>query len=67
MGQGSEYWGQGGGELFAGCKQIGAPASNQCRIFTFLTLKTDNIAKLRTDLKSMLFEIPSKKIKCTYI
>ena len=39
--------GKGGGKLFAGCKQIGAPAPNQWQITTFLTLKTDNIAKLR--------------------
>ena len=48
-GQGSEYWGgegKGGGKLFAGCKQIGAPAPNQWQITTFLILKTDNIAKL---------------------
>ena len=39
-----------GGGLFAGCKLIGAPAPNQCQIITFLTLKTDNIAKLRIEL-----------------
>ena len=75
-GQGSEYWvgggsrgeGQGGGgKLFAGCKLIGAPAPNQCQIITFLTLKTDDIAKLRIELKSILFEIPSNKIKDAYI
>ena len=32
-----------------------------------LTLKTDNIAKLRIELKSILLEIPSNKIKGTYI
>ena len=68
-GQGSEYWagGGGGGKLFAGCKQIGTPAPNQCRIITFLTLKTDNIAKLRTELKSILLEILLNKIKSAYI
>ena len=48
----------GGGEgdkLFPGCKIIGAPAPDQCQIITFLTLKTDNIAKLRIKLKSILF------------
>ena len=35
-----------GAKLFAGCKHIGAPAPNQCQIITFLTMKTDNIAKL---------------------
>ena len=63
-GQGSEYWGpRGGGKLFDGCKQIGAPAPNQCKIITFLTLKTVNIAKLRIELKTMLLEMPSNKIK----
>ena len=60
-GQGSEYWEEGGGEgkLFAGCKLVAAPANNQCQINIFHTLKTDNIAKLRIELKSILFEIPS--------
>ena len=39
--------GQGGQTFFAGCNLISAPAPNQCQIITFLTLKTDNIAKLR--------------------
>ena len=56
-----------GAKLFAGCKLIGAPAPNQCQIVTFLTLKTDDIAKLRIELKSILLEIPSNKIKGTYI
>ena len=62
-------WGgvQGGAKLFAGCKLIGAPAPNQCQIITFLTLKTDNIAKLRIELKSICSEISSNKIKGTYI
>ena len=55
--------GGGGGKLFAGCKLIGAPAPNQCQKITFLTLKTDNIAKLRIRLKSILLEIPLNKIK----
>ena len=63
-GQGSEYW---GAKLFAGCKLIEAPAPNQCQIIAFLTLKTDNIAKLRIEIKSILLEIPSNKIKGTYI
>ena len=57
----------GGGKLSAGRKLIGAPAPNQCQIITFLTLKTDDIAKLRKELKSFLLEIPSNKIKGTYI
>ena len=56
-----------GGGLFAGCKLIGAPAPNQCQIITFLTLKTGNIAKVRIELKRLLLEIPSNKIKGTYI
>ena len=59
--------GGGGGKLSAGCKLIGAPAPNQCQIITFLTLKTDNIAKFRMELKSILLEIPSYKIKGTFI
>ena len=71
-GEGSECWGcggggQGGGQLFAGCKLIGTPAPNQCQIITFFILKTDNIAKLRLELKSILLEIPSNKIKGTYM
>ena len=67
-GQGSEYWGAwGGGKLFAGCILIGAPAPNQCQLMTFLTLKTDNIAKLRIELKNIILEIPSSKIKGLYI
>ena len=56
-----------GAKLFAGCKLIGALAPNQRQIITFLTLKTDNIAKLRIELKSIFLEIPSNKIKGTYI
>ena len=73
-GQGSDYsyWGWGGprggrGKLFTGCKLIGVPAPNQCQIITFLTLKTDNIAKLRIELKSRPSEIPSNKIKGIHI
>ena len=53
----------GGGQLFAGCKLIGAPAPNQCQIITFFTLKTKYITALRIELKSILLEIPSHKIK----
>ena len=59
--------GQAGGKLFGSRKLIGAPAPNQCQIITFLTLKTDDIAKLRIELKSVPLEIPSNKIKGTYI
>ena len=62
-----EGQGVGGGKLFAGCKLIGAPAPNQCQINTFLTLKTDDTAKLRIELKSILLEIPSNKMEATYI
>ena len=55
--------GAGGGQLFAGCKLIGAPAPNQCQIITFFTLKTKYITALRIELKSILLEIPSNKIK----
>ena len=70
-GHGSEFGGGGGGgkgaKLFADCKVIVAPAPNQCQIITFLTLKIDNIARFRIELKSILLEIPSNKIKGTYI
>ena len=56
-----------GAKLFTGCKQIGASAPNQCRISTFFTLKTNNIAKLRIELKCILLEVPSNKIKGIYI
>ena len=46
-----------GAKLLAGCKLIGAPDPSQCQIITFLTLKTDNIAKLRIIFKSILLEI----------
>ena len=63
-----EGGGKGGGvKLFAGSKLSGAPAPDQCQIITFLTLKTNNIAKLRIELKCTLLEIPSNKIKGTYI
>ena len=55
--------GGGGGQLFAGCKLIGAPAPNQCQIITFFTLKTKYITALRIELKSILLEIPANKIK----
>ena len=58
----------GGGKLFAGCKLIGVPAPNQCQIIAFFILKTDNMAKLRKEIKSIRgLEIPSNKIKGTYI
>ena len=59
--------GGGGGKLFDGCILMGAPAPNQCQLMTFLTLKTDNIAKLRIELKNIILEIPSSKIKGLYI
>ena len=59
-------WG-GGSKLYDGCKLIGAPVLNQYQIITLLILKTDDIAKLRTEVKSILLEIPSNKIKGTYI
>ena len=53
--------GGGGGvrcKIFAGCKLIRASAPNQCQIIAFLTFKTDNKAKLRIDIRSILLEIP---------
>ena len=59
--------GQEGAKLFSGCKLIEGSAFNQCQIITFFTLKTDNIAKLRIALKSVLLEICSNKIRGIYI
>ena len=56
-----------GGTLFSGCKLIGAPAPSQCQIITFLTLNSDNIAKLSIELKNILLVILSNKIKDTCI
>ena len=66
-------WGGGGGgrkvqniegaKVFAVCILIGVPAP----ISANLTLKTYNIAKLRIELIGILLEIPSNKIKGTYI
>ena len=56
-----------GAKPFTCCKQIGAPAPNQCQIITFLTWKTDNIAKLRIVLKRMLLETLSNKRYMTCI
>ena len=60
--------GQRGGDfsLVTGCKLIGVPTPSQCQMITFLTLKTDNKAKLRLELKLILLEIPLNKIKGTY-
>ena len=54
-------------KLFAGCKLIGVPSPNQCQIISFFTLKTDNIANLRIEFKSILLEILLNTIKGTYI
>ena len=64
---GGGKWGQegGGGKLFAGCKLIGAPAP--ISVPNNYIFHIDNIAKLRTELKSIRLEIPSNKIKGTYI
>ena len=51
--------GQGWAILFSRCKLTGASAPIQCQIIIFFTLKTDNIAKLRISLKSILLEIHS--------
>ena len=57
--------GGGGGGGARGDKLFAPP--NQCQIIRFLTLKIDNLAKLRTELKSIPSEIPSNKIKGTNI
>ena len=35
---------------------------NQCQIITFLTFKSDNVAKSRKDLKEILFQINKRYI-----
>ena len=57
----------GGGANFSLAILIGAPVPNQCQKITFFTLKTNNIAKLRIELKSILLEIPSIKNKKVHI
>ena len=46
---------------------LGSLPFNQYLINPFLTLKTDSIAKLRKELRSLLLEIPSDKIKGIFI
>ena len=48
VGKVQNIWGEGarGAILFSGYKLIGVTTSNQCQIITFLTFKTDNLAKL---------------------
>ena len=40
---------------------------NQCQIITFLILKSDNIENSRTELKGIVFPVPSNQIKVTFI
>ena len=54
--------GGGGLKSFACCKLTGALAPNQCQTITFLTLKTDNIAKLRIKLKCVLIMLTIKYV-----
>ena len=56
-GERSKVQNTGVGGLSAGCTLTGAPAPNQYQTITFLTLKTDNKAKLKIELKSILSEI----------
>ena len=65
----SEYWGGGGKfqNIGGGDKEGVGGGAGYKLIGTFFTLKTDDIAKLRIELKSILLEIPSNKIKGTYI
>ena len=44
-----------GGQLFAGCKLIEAPAPNQCQIMTFFTLKTNYIKKIKNRTEKYTF------------
>ena len=40
---------------------------NQCRIITFLILKSDNIENSRIELKGIVLPVPSNQIKVTFI
>ena len=40
---------------------------NQCQIITFLVLKSDNIENSRTELKGVVFPVPSNQIKGRFI
>ena len=40
---------------------------NQCQIITFLILKSDNIENSRLDLKGIILQVPSNRIKVTFI
>ena len=68
VGGGGGQGGGGGGANFSLAVNRSEPLTpSQCHIITFLTLKTDNIAKLRIELKCVLLQIPSNKIKGKYI
>ena len=54
--------GGGGGARFRIFVRGGRGARGSQIFFTFLTLNSDNIVKLKTELKSILLEIPSNKI-----
>ena len=68
-GQGSEYRGKGNGgggggrQTFRWLDTDWSPASNQCQLITFLSLKTDNVAKLRIELKKHTFRNTFKQDK----
>ena len=62
--------GRGGGANFSLAVNLSEPPPpplNHWHIITYLTLKTDSIAQLRIELKSILLKIPSNRIKGTYI
>ena len=40
---------------------------NQCQIITFLILKSDNIENSRIDLKGIILQVPSNRIKVIFI
>ena len=40
---------------------------NQCKIITFLILKSDNIENSRIELKGILLQVPSNQIKVAFI
>ena len=65
--KGLEYWGPRGGrgKFFASCKLIEAPDPQSMPNNYISHIKNDSIAKLGIDLKSILLEIPSNKIKGT--
>ena len=75
-GHGLEYWGPRGPnsqqahDAVSTSFQRHVPTRfliNQCQIFTFLILKSDNIENSRTELKGIVLQVRSNQIKVIFI